>query len=134
MIVGYTSGVFDVFHHGHLNILRNAKMMCDKLIVGVSTDKLVRSKDKKAIIPFEERIEIVRAIKYVDLAIPQTTIDKAEEWQKLGFDRVFVGDDWFGHKDWNTYEAKLKPKGVKFYYFPYTEGISSSLRRVRLND
>ena len=117
-----------------MNILRNAKSLCDKLIVGVSTDELVKNKGKKTIVPFEERIEIVRAIKYVDLAIPQTTIDKVKEWGEVGFNRIFVGDDWFGHKDWNAYETKLKPKGVKFYYFPYTKGVSSSLRRAKLNE
>ena len=132
--IGYTTGVFDVFHRGHLNILRNAKALCDKLIVGVSTDELVESKGKKAIVPFDERLEIVQAIKYVDLAIPQTTIDKIEEWKKLGFNRVFVGDDWFEHKEWDIYEAKLKPKGVEFYYFPYTKDVSSSVRRAVLSE
>jgi len=108
--------------------------MCDKLIVGVSTDELVTSKGKKAIVPFEERIEIVQAIRYVDSAIPQTTTDKIKEWDGLGFNRVFVGNDWLGHKDWNAYEAQLKPKGVEFYYFPYTKGVSSSIRRARLNE
>ena len=134
MIVGYTTGVFDVFHRGHLNILRNAKALCDKLIVGVSTDELVKSKGKEAIVPFEERIEIVRAVRYVDSAIPQITTDKIKEWGELGFNRVFVGDDWFGHKDWNIYEAQLKLKGVEFYYFPYTKGVSSSIRRARLSE
>ena len=108
--------------------------MCDKLIVGVSTDELVGGKGKKAIVPFDERIEIVRAIRYVDLAIPQTTTDKIKEWNELGFDKVFVGDDWLGHKDWNAYETQLKPEGVEFYYFPYTKGVSSSIRRARLNE
>jgi len=127
-MVGYTTGVFDLFHIGHLNILRNAKAMCDKLMVGVSTDKLVKEKGKKCKIPFEQRIEIVRNIKYVDLAIPQTTTDKRREWKKLKFDVVFVGDDWFNNKDWNKYESELEE--VLFVYFPYTEGISStSLRK-----
>jgi len=131
-MVGYTTGVFDVFHRGHLNILRNAKAMCDKLIVGVSTDELVKEKGKKAIVLFEERIEIVRAIRYVDVAIPQTTISKIEEWDKLQFDIVFVGDDWFGDEDWDIYEKVLGEEGVRFCYLPYTEGISSTLRRARL--
>jgi glycerol-3-phosphate cytidylyltransferase len=122
-MVGYTTGVFDLFHIGHLNILRNAKSMCDKLIVGVSTDELVKEKGKKALVPFSERIEIVRAIKYVDVAIPQTTVDKNKEWEKLKFDILFVGDDWFG---------KWKFKNLKIVYFPYTEGVSSTLRRARL--
>lgn len=121
-MVGYTTGVFDMFHIGHLNILRNAKAMCNKLIVGVSTDKLVKEKGKKCKIPFEQRIEIVRNIKHVDLAIPQITIDKVKEYKKLRFDRVFVGDDWYGK--WRLYEDKLPD--VDFIYFPYTKGISST--------
>jgi len=127
-MVGYATGVFDLFHIGHLNILRNAKAMCDKLIVGVSTDELVKKKGKKCKIPFEQRIEIVRSIKFVDLAIPQTTVDKVEEYKKLRFDRVFVGDDWYGNRNWRAYESKLDQ--VEFIYFPYTKGISStSLRK-----
>jgi glycerol-3-phosphate cytidylyltransferase len=120
MVIGYTTGVFDMFHVGHLNLLRNAAAMCDKLIVGVSTDKLVKEKRKKCKIPFEQRIEIVRGCRYVDLAIPQTTIDKVEEYGKLHFNIVFVGDDWFGH--WGDFEGK----GYKVVYFPYTEGVSST--------
>ena len=127
MVIGYTTGVFDVFHAGHLNILRNAKAMCDKLIVGVSTDELVKKKGKKALVPFEERIEIVRAIKYVDAVVPQTATDKWEEWRRLHFDLVFVGDDWFG-TEWKGFEQK----GLRVVYLPYTKGVSSTLRRARL--
>jgi len=128
MRVGYTTGVFDMFHIGHLNILRNAKAMCDKLIVGVSTDELVKEKGKKCKIPFEQRIEIVRNIKFVDLAVPQATTNKRHEWEKLRFNIVFVGDDWFGNKEWNKYESELSK--VQFIYFPYTKGVSStSLRK-----
>ena len=90
MTVGYTTGVFDLFHIGHLNMLKNAKAMCDKLIVGVTTDELVSYKHKHAMIPFEERIEIVRNIKCVDVAIPQISMDKFEAWKKLHFDIMFV--------------------------------------------
>jgi len=128
MVIGYTTGVFDLFHIGHLNILRSARGMCDKLIVGVSTDELVKKKGKKALIPFEERIEIVRAIKYVDVAIPQTTTNKMEEWEKLHFDIIFVGDDWYADEDWRAFELN----GLKVVYLPYTKGISSTLRRARL--
>jgi len=125
MIVGYTTGVFDMFHVGHLNILRNAKSMCDRLIVGVSTDELVKKKGKHCIIPFAQRIEIVRGIKFVDVAIPQTTIDKVEEWKKLKFDIAFVGDDWYGSDRWGGFE-----KSFKVVYFPYTPGVNSTkLRR-----
>ncbi len=82
MITGYTTGVYDLFHIGHLNLLRNAKGMCDKLIVGVTTDDLVSYKNKIPVIPFEERLEIVRSVRYVDAAIPQISRDKYEAWQK----------------------------------------------------
>ncbi len=126
-IIGYTTGVYDLFHIGHLNLLRNAKSLCDRLIVGVTSDELVAYKYKKSIIPFEERIQIVRSIKYVDIAIPQNSIDKFEAWKKLKFDILFVGDDWFENKKWKNFENKLKLKKVKTIYFPYTKGTSSTL-------
>lgn len=126
-IIGYTTGVYDLFHIGHLNLLRNAKSLCDRLIVGVTSDELVAYKYKKSIIPFEERIQIVRSIRYVDLAIPQNSIDKFEAWKKLKFDILFVGDDWFENKKWKNFENKLKLKKVKTIYFPYTKGTSSTL-------
>lgn len=126
-IIGYTSGVFDLFHIGHLNMLRNAKSMCDKLIVGVSIDSLVAYKNKKAVIPFNERIEIIRSIKYVDLAIPQENMDKIEMWKKIKFDIMFVGDDWYNTEKWNKFEKELKKEKVKIVYFPYTKGTSSTL-------
>ena len=112
MIIGYTSGVYDLFHIGHLNMLRNAKSMCDKLIVGVTTDELVRYKFKKSVIPFKERIEIIRAISYVDTAIPQSEIDKFKIWKKLKYNILFVGDDWYDNKKWKIYESNLKKKKV----------------------
>lgn len=127
MIIGYTTGVFDLFHIGHLMMLKNAKAMCDKLIVGVTIDELVAYKHKKAVIPFEERIEIVRSIEYVDVAIPQTTMSKFEAWEKLKFDVMFVGDDWYGTEKWKEYERQFEKVGVRIMYFPYTKGISSTL-------
>ena len=127
MIIGYTSGVYDLFHIGHLNMLRNAKSMCNKLIVGVTTDELVRYKFKKSVIPFKERIEIVRSISYVDTAIPQSEIDKFKIWKKLKYNILFVGDDWYDNKKWKNYETNLKKKKVKIIYFPYTKGTSSTL-------
>lgn len=129
-IIGYTAGVYDMFHIGHLNLLRNAKSLCDKLIVGVSTDELVEEyKNKKTIIPFKDRIEIIRAIKYVDLAIPQDELDKYKMWEKLKFDILFVGDDWYNNKNWNKLNEKFEKVGVKVVYFPYTKEISSSKLR-----
>lgn len=127
MIVGYTTGVFDLFHVGHLNMLKNAKSMCDKLIVGVTTDELVSYKNKKAVIPQDERMEIVRNIKCVDAVIPQETMDKFDAWKKLKFDVMFVGDDWYDTEKWNTYEKQFKEVGVKIVYFPYYKGTSSTL-------
>ena len=98
MVIGYTTGVFDLFHIGHINILKNAKSMCDKLIVGVSTDELVLYKNKRPIIPFNERIEIVGSVKYVDIAVPQTSMDKIDAYNRYKFNIMFVGDDWYKNR------------------------------------
>lgn len=126
-IIGYTTGVYDLFHIGHLNLLRNAKAMCDKLVVGVSTDEVVAYKHKSPVIPYVERIEIVRACQYVDLAIPQHSLDKFEAWEKINFDVLFVGDDWFQQPRWEDLQEKLTQKGVRVMYFPYTSGTSSTI-------
>ena len=126
-VIGYTSGVYDLFHIGHLNLLKNAKGLCDKLIVGVTTDELVSYKNKRAVIPFSERIEIVRNIKYVDAAIAQEEIDKFKMWEKIHFDVLFVGDDWYNSPSWNEMESKFEKVGVRVVYFPYTKGTSSTL-------
>lgn len=126
-LVGYTSGVFDLFHVGHLNLLRNASSLCDNLIVGVSTDELVLYKNKKAVIPHAERMEIIRNIKCVDAVVPQEDMDKFKMWERLKFDVMFVGDDWFETDKWREIEAQFNEVGVKIVYFPYTKGVSSSL-------
>ena len=110
-----------------MNLLKNAKSFCDKLIVGVSTDDLVNYKYKKAVIPFLERIEIVRQCKYVDVTIPQYKIDKIEIVKKIKANYLFVGDDWFKNKSWKNMEKKLKKIKCKVIYFPYTKGTSSTL-------
>ena len=125
--VGYTTGVFDLFHIGHLTLLKNAKSMCDRLMVGVTTDALVQYKNKKAVIPFQERLEIVRNIKCVDAAIAQPDLDKFAAWEKLKFDVLFVGDDWFKDPKWKSLEDNFSDVGVKVVYFPYTKGTSSTL-------
>ena len=131
--VGYTTGVFDLFHIGHLNILKRAKEMCDYLIVGVSTDELVENyKNKTPIIPYEERIEIVSAIKYVDEVVPQIDRDKFGAWKRLKFNVMFVGDDWKGSKLFNEVENKFKMVGVDVVYFPYTKGTSSTVLREKV--
>lgn len=125
--IGYTTGVFDMFHIGHLNILRRAKEQCDYLIVGVSTDELVlQEKEKVPVIPYYERAAIVGAIKYVDQVVPQINKDKLAAWENLHFDKMFVGSDWQGSDQWQQYEKILEPKGVEIIYLPYTEGISST--------
>jgi glycerol-3-phosphate cytidylyltransferase len=126
MTIGYTSGVYDLFHVGHLNMLRNAKSLCDKLIVGVTTDELVAYKNKKAVIPFQERIEIVRNIKCVDAVVPQEDMNKMKQWEKLKFDVIFVGDDWYNTDKWKEFETEFKEVGVQIVFFPYTKGISST--------
>lgn len=127
MVVGYTTGVFDLFHVGHVNVLRNAKSMCDRLIVGVTVDDLVAYKNKKSVIPFEERIEIVRACKYVDLAVPQETMDKFDALNRYKFNVMFVGDDWYKSDKWCDLDREFSEKGVRVIYFPYTKTTSSTL-------
>jgi len=126
-VIGYTSGVYDLFHIGHLNLLKNAKGLCDKLIVGVTSDELVAYKNKKAIIPHLERMEIVRNIRHVDSVVPQNDMDKFKMWERLKFDIMFVGDDWFETEKWQELDEKFKAVGVKIVYFPYTKGTSSTL-------
>jgi len=132
-MIGYTSGVYDLFHIGHLNLLKNAKGLCDKLIVGVTSDELVSYKKKKAVINHSERMEILRNIKFVDAVVPQNDMDKFKMWERLKFDVMFVGDDWFDTPKWKELDDKFKSVGVKIIYFPYTKGISSTLINETLN-
>lgn len=126
-IIGYTSGVFDLFHIGHLNLLKNAKGLCDNLIVGVTSDELVAYKNKRAVINHQERMEIVRNIKFVDAVVPQNDMDKFKMWERLKFDVMFVGDDWLNTPKWKELDEQFKAVGVKIIYFPYTQGTSSTL-------
>lgn len=131
-IIGYTTGVFDMFHIGHLNILKRAKEQCDYLIVGVSTDENVLTyKNKLPVIPYEDRAAIVEAIKYVDKVVPQNSMDKFEAWEILHFNKLFHGNDWKGSNMYNEVEEKLKQVGVEVVYFEYTKGISSSILRKK---
>lgn len=127
MKIGYTAGVFDLFHIGHLNLLRNARALCDKLVVGVTSDELVAYKHKRAVIPFTERLELVRGCRFVDVVVPQETLDKFAAWEKLRFDLLFVGDDWYQNQGWTALEKRFSGVGVKVVYFPYTKGTSSTL-------
>ncbi len=125
--IGYTTGVYDMFHIGHLNIIERARERCDYLIVGVSTDELVmQEKGKTPVIPFEERIAIVSALKYVDQVVPQINKNKLEAWEKYHFDVMFVGSDWKGTPQWKGYEEQFDPLGVEIVYLPHTDGISST--------
>ncbi len=133
--IGYTTGVFDMFHIGHLNILRRAKEQCQYLIVGVSTDELTLDyKHKKPVIPFEERKAIIEAIRYVDRVVPQTSMDKLAAWEELHFDAIFHGDDWKGTDLYNEIEVKLQQVGCDLVFLPYTEGTSSTLLSQALRE
>jgi len=133
--LGYTTGVFDLFHIGHLNILKRAKEQCEYLIVGVSTDELVQTyKNKKPVIPFVERRAIVEAIRYVDEVVPQTSMDKLEAWNNIHFDALFHGNDWKGSSMYNEVEEKLHSVGAEMVFLPHTTGTSSTMISERLKD
>lgn len=126
--VGYTTGVFDLFHIGHLNILQRAKEQCEYLIVGVSTDELVREyKNKTPIIPYEERKKIVEAIRYVDKVVPQINMNKREAWEREQFNALFHGDDWKGSNLYGKYEKEFEGTGVEIVFLPHTSGTSSTM-------
>ena len=128
--VGYTTGVFDMFHIGHLNILKRAKELCDYLIVGVTTDELCLNRKHKApIINEQDRMAIVEAIKYVDKVVPQADMEKIRPVREMGVDVVFVGSDWKGTDAWNNYEKQFAEVGCTVVYLDYTKGISSSYLR-----
>ena len=132
--IGYTTGVFDLFHIGHLNILKRAKEQCEYLIVGVSTDETVASyKHKTPVIKFEERCAIVEAIKYVDEVVAQNNMDKLAAVKQYGVSAVFVGSDWKGSEAWNKYEREFAEVGCSVVYLDHTDGISSTIIRERLN-
>ena len=132
--IGYTTGVYDMFHIGHLNILRRAKEQCDKLVVGVTTDELCfKRKNKYPIIPLAERMEIVKAIRYVDMVVPQTHMDKIKAIIEYNADVVFVGSDWKGTDSWIKYEKEFAEHGCSVVYLDHTDGISSTILREKLN-
>ena len=134
MIIGYTTGVFDLFHIGHLNILKKSKKKCDYLIVAVSNDKLsFKLKGKKPIIPFKERISIIKSIKYVDRVVEEKEDDKIAARKKFKFDIIFKGDDWKNTEKWKKLEAKLSKLKTKVVYLKYTKKTSSTLIKKTLN-
>lgn len=127
-IIGYTAGVFDLFHIGHLNIIRKAKEHCDYLIVGVTTDEeTFRLKNKTPVIPYEERKEIIKALKYVDEVYKESNSNKLHVWEELKYDLIVKGDDWKGRKKWVNYEKEFAKLDVKVQYFEYTKGTSSTI-------
>ncbi len=133
--VGYTTGVFDMFHIGHLNILKRAKEQCDYLIVGVTTDELCQQrKNKTPIIPLHDRKKIVEAIRYVDRVVEQRDMNKVSTQKDLNYDVVFVGSDWKGTPSWNEYEKEYKKLGVDVVYLPHTDGISSTILKNKLEN
>lgn len=127
-VVGYTAGVFDLFHIGHLNLLRNARERCDLLVAGVTTDELAEEvRGERPIVPFLERMEIIQSVRYVDRAVPQTTMDKLETWLALKFDVLFVGDNVRSRTDWKAIEDAMANVGVGIVYLPATHVASGAL-------
>jgi glycerol-3-phosphate cytidylyltransferase len=130
-VVGYAPGVYDMFHVGHLNILRRARLECDYLIAGVVTDEIVTGvKRQPPVIPLLERMEIVQSIRFVDEAVPDPTVDKFQMWEQLKYDVLFKGDDWRGTDKGDRLEADLAGVGARVAYFPYTRNTSSTLLRA----
>lgn len=133
--IGYTTGVFDMFHIGHLNILQKAKDQCEYLIVGVTTDELcMKRKNKLPIICEADRIAIVQAIRYVDEVVPQEDMNKLVAVKKYHVDAVFVGSDWKGTPSWDKYEKDFAEEGCDVVYLNHTDRISSTILRDRLNN
>jgi glycerol-3-phosphate cytidylyltransferase len=132
--IGYAAGAFDLFHVGHLNIFRKAREHCDYLIAGVVSDEMLRlTKGLEPVIPLQERLEIVRSIRYVDEARAEVVPDKLDTWRDVGFDIFFKGDDWKGTKRGLQLEQEFAAVGVEVVYFPYTVHTSSTILRQALN-
>ena len=132
--IGYAVGAFDLFHVGHLNLLRHAKQHCDILIAGVVSDEMLRQvKGIEPVIPTAERAEIVRHISFVDEAYPETALDKLETWNEVRFDIYFKGDDWKGTRRGRDLERAFAKVGVEVVYFPYTVTTSSTILRRALS-
>lgn len=130
LTIGYLSGTFDLFHIGHLNLLRRAKAQCDYLIVGVHYSG--SWKGKETFIPYEERVAILESVKYVDKVVMSEDED-SDAWEKLRFDKLFVGSDYKGTERFRRYEEFFAQRGVEIVYFPYTQGTSSTQLRERLS-
>lgn len=134
-VIGFTAGTFDMFHIGHLNLIKNARARCDYLIVGVNTDRLVwEYKGKKAIVPLVERIEIVRSLRFVDEVMEIDSLDKKISWRQKHYNLLFIGDDWKGNPRWEKTVREMNEYGVKTIFLPHTEGTNSTLLREKLQD
>ncbi len=132
--VGYVPGIFDMFHVGHLNILRSARLECEHLIAGVLTDEMAeRAKQKAPIVPLTERLEIVRSVRYVDEAVAEDVPEKLTMWERLRFDVIVKGDDWRGTNKGRKLERDFAPVGVRVVYLPYTVHTSSTMLREVLH-
>lgn len=132
--IGYAAGAYDLFHVGHLNLLRQAREHCDYLIAGVaSTESALRQKNREPVVPLHERLEIVRNIRFVDEVVVDDFTDKVEAWRAIGFNVFFKGDDWRGTEKGIRLEAGMLAVGVEVVYFPYTVHTSSTLLRRALN-
>lgn len=132
--IGYTQGTFDMFHIGHLNLLRQAKERCEKLIVGINSDTLVQQyKNKTPVVNENDRMEIVKELRCVDDVIKCETLKKTDVWKKLHFDAIFIGSDWKGNVRWTQTEKDLAPLGAEVVYLKHTDGISSTLLRTKEN-
>lgn len=135
MVIGYTQGTYDMFHIGHLNLIKNAKKHCDYLIVGINSDELVLSyKRKKTIVPIEERIAIIEELKSVDKVIVCETLEKFDVVQTMKINKIFIGDDWKGNPRWEKTKDEMAQIGVEVVFLPHTEGTSSTLLREKLCD
>ena len=135
MRIGYTQGVFDMFHVGHLNLLNNARAQCDQLIVGVNSDALVESyKHKVPVVRQEFRRMIVENIKAVEKAYIVDTLEKVKILEQIPFDVIFIGDDWKGSARWSETCRKLAERGVEVVFLPYTQDVSSTLLRTKQED
>jgi glycerol-3-phosphate cytidylyltransferase len=132
-VIGYAPGAYDLFHIGHLNILKHAAENCDRLIAGVVSDEmLLRSKGRSPVIPLAERMEIVRNLRFVDEVHAEVVPDKIDTWREVGFDVIFKGDDWRGTPKGDKLERDFGAVGVRVHYFPYTMHTSSSILRKAL--
>lgn len=134
-VVGYAPGAYDLFHVGHLNLLRRARASCDYLIAGIVSDELcLQVKGVQPVIPLDERVEIVAALNVVDEVHVDLVPDKLVAWRALRFDRIFKGDDWRGTPKGDLLERRFANVGVEVVYFPYTQQTSSTLLRLALQE